>query len=215
MERPVLQRINSVKDYYKLNDKKFAEAINVSQTTFSNIINRESDIKHSVLEKISNAFGDISVEWLLTGEGEMFKKSSEDLPASVKEETKPRIPYDAAAGMLSDAMSGLTCADCEQIPVIQSFSKYDYSILVKGDSMEGELKSGDEVFCKDVTTSGFLRWGDIHVLNTSQGVVVKRVYDDGEYILCKSELSEVFKDFRIPKSEIYNIGLVIGVIRRY
>lgn len=212
MEISVKERLKEFLRESNIKAVDFCNAIGVSSGFIAGM--RES-IQPSKLKTIATNYPSLNIEWLLTGVGEMLKSATPlSTPAKV-EETKPRIPYDAAAGMLSDAMSGLTCADCEQIPVIQSFSKYDYSILVKGDSMEGELKSGDEVFCKDVSTSGFLRWGDIHVLNTSQGVVVKRVYDDGEYILCKSELSEVFKDFRIPKSEIYNIGLVIGVIRRY
>jgi phage repressor protein C with HTH and peptisase S24 domain len=122
---------------------------------------------------------------------------------------------DAAAGSLTAAADGITIDDCEQLPVIKAFARYDFTIFARGDSMFPEYHSGDELACLYVKNTTFIQWGCCHVLDTVQGIVVKRIYDDGEYILCKSENSELFKDFRIHKTEVYNIALVIGLVRRY
>ena len=136
---------------------------------------------------------------------------------TVSIETRPRIPLNAAAGSISVALNGITNEDSEQLPFIAAFSNYNYTILVKGDSMEPEFKSGDELACLQLSSgkAKFIQWGRYHILDTAQGIVVKRIYDNGDYILCKSENNELYKDFEIHKSDVYNIGLVIGMLRRF
>lgn len=127
-------------------------------------------------------------------------------------ETRPRIPYDAAAGTLTEAVEGITEYQCEQLPVISAFPKYDFTIRITGKSMEPEYFAGDEVACLRVNEKQFLQWGRVHVLDTTQGIVIKRIYDAGESILCRSCNSE-FPDFSIPKENIRSYNLVVGSLR--
>ena len=53
-----------------------------------------------------------------------------------------------------------------------------------------------------------------HVLDTAQGVVLKRIFDKQTHILCRS-INHEFPDFEIPKTEIYHIAIVVGLIRHY
>lgn len=78
--------------------------------------------------------------------------------------------------------------------------------------MEPEFFSGDEVACKRINEERFIQWGRVHVLDTTQGVVIKRIYDDGEKIRCNSYNNE-FPDFSIPKEDIRSYNLVVGSIR--
>lgn len=167
------------------------------------------------IEKILLAYPDLNAEWLLTGRGEMIKGNSENnltYHNDIKTDTRPRIPFDAAAGSLSVALGSVTSADCEQLPVIPNFPRYDFTILARGCSMEPQYLSGDELACLFVTETSFIQWGRTHVLDTSQGIVVKRIFDNGDSILCKSNNPE-FPDFSILKSEIYRIALVVGHVR--
>lgn len=127
-------------------------------------------------------------------------------------ETRPRIPYDAAAGTLTEAVEGITEYQCEQLPVISAFPKYDFTIRITGKSMDPEYFAGDEVACLRVNEKQFLQWGRVHVLDTTQGIVIKRIYDAGESILCRSYNSE-FPDFSIPKENIRSYNLVVGSLR--
>ena len=200
-------------------NRDFANKIGVSPTTIQGMFDRGTKPGFEVLEKIINTFPFINANWLLTGEGEMKKEGTKgSVPKSaikMKDETRPRVPYDAAAGSLSMALDGVTMENCEQIPVVKAFARYDYSILARGESMDPELHSGDELFCQSINHTRFVQWGRIHVLDTAQGIVVKRVFDDGDCLLCKSDFEDKYPDFRIPKEEVYNIGLVVGMIRRY
>lgn len=129
-----------------------------------------------------------------------------------KAQTRPRIPYTAAAGSLTSAVNGITEADCEQIPVITAFPTYDYTMIVKGDSMYPNYEGGDEVACKRIDSTSFIQWGKVHVLDTAQGIVIKRIYDDNGNIRCVSYNKE-YPDFTISKEEVYSISLVVGMLR--
>ncbi|MCD7932107.1 MAG: S24 family peptidase [Tannerellaceae bacterium] len=194
----------------------------IPPSTLSSIIGeRQSKPSVDVLNKIYNAIADskYTLLWLLTGSDSKMTSPRQPRPEIVKlpvvQETRPRIPMNAAAGSISSALAGVKSENCEHLPVIQAFSRYSYTLFVKGDSMEPEFHSGDELACLQITNNSFVQWGRYHVLDTSQGVVVKRIYEDGEYILCKSEASDLYKDFRIHKEEIYNIALVVGMLRRF
>ena len=58
----------------------------------------------------------------------------------------------------------------------------------------------------------FIQWGRVHVLDTTQGVVIKRIYDDGDSIRCNSFNTE-YPDFSIPKEDIRSFNLVVGSVR--
>lgn len=129
-----------------------------------------------------------------------------------EEQTRPRIPYTASAGSLTSAVDGVTEAECEQIPVITAFPSYDFTMFVKGDSMYPNYEGGDEVACKRIDSTSFIQWGKVHVLDTAQGIVIKRVYDDDGNVKCVSYNKE-YPDFTISKEEVYSMSLVVGMIR--
>lgn len=125
--------------------------------------------------------------------------------------TRPRIPLTAAAGSLSNAAKGVTLRDCEQMPIVKQFPSYDFTMFVKGDSMSPKYESGDEIACRWIDQSRFIQWGKIHVLDTTQGIIVKKVYDDGDKIRCVS-INTDYPAFSIPKEDIYSMALVIGAL---
>lgn len=188
----------------------FARKVGEKPQTISNWVARDNGM--NVLNKIIEVFPEINIDWLMTGEGEMLKKTIGSITPSTEKNTRPRIPYDAAAGTLTEAVEGVTEYHCEQLPVISAFPKYDFTIRITGDSMEPDYHSGDEVACLRVDEKRYLQWGRVHVLDTTQGVVVKRIYDDGDKIRCKSNNPQ-YPDFSIPKDDIRSYNLVVGSLR--
>lgn len=211
------KRIKKIRENF-CNDSniEFAKIMGESRQSVNNWIRDGYSVGLGVQHKILSKFPQINHDWLISGEGDMLK-SDESHKDNSDTETRPRIPLNAAAGSVSVALSGVKLEDTEQLPFIHAFSNYNYTILVKGDSMEPEFHSGDELACLQLTNgkANFIQWGRYHVLDTAQGVVVKRIYDSGEHILCKSENNELYPDFKIYKEDIYNIGLVIGMLRRF
>ena len=166
------------------------------------------EVSTKILVPFCLAFPKVNANYILTGKGGMFLDECLDIPT----ETRPRIPYDAEAGSLTDAVNGVTEIQCERLAVVTAFPKYDFTIRVTGRSMEPIYFSGDEVACLRVNESQFLQWGRVHVLDTSQGVVIKRIYENGDSIRCSSFNPE-YPDFNVPKSEIRSYNLVVGALR--
>lgn len=194
-----------------LSQSRFEKSVGLSNGFVNNI---SKGIGADKLQKILCVYPDLNSIWLLTGEGEMLKKDSEKPShfGDLKKNTRPRIPYDAAAGTLTETIEGVTEYQCEEVPVISAFPRYDFTIRVVGRSMEPEYFAGDEVACLRVNEKRFLQWGRVHVLDTTQGVIIKRIYDAGDCILCRSYNPE-FPDFSIPKEDIRSYNLVVGSLR--
>ena len=199
-----------IKHLYGGNKSAFANAIGVTPSVIENVVGkRQGKPSFEVLEKIS-ALAQVNIDWLISGNGSML--IDEDM--QISNETRPRIPLEAAAGSLSIIAQSVYASACELLPVISRFHKYDFTIMIKGDSMEPEFHSGDEVACRLIDQPSFIQWGRTYILDTHQGIVIKRIYNRADTILCKSENPD-YEDFEVPKDEILHIALVVGSIRLY
>lgn len=192
-----------------LRDSEVVNALeDLSKGTMSKMRNARCGVSMNTLHEFCMAYPNVSSNYILTGRGNMFMDESEQSSS----EKKPRIPYDAAAGTLTETMNGVTEYECEQLPVVTAFPKYDFTIRVTGRSMEPYYFAGDEVACLRVNEESFLQWGRVHVLDTEQGVVIKRIYENGDCIRCASFNPE-YPDFNVPKKDIRSYNLVVGALR--
>ncbi|WP_165025295.1 XRE family transcriptional regulator [Dysgonomonas sp. ZJ279] len=219
MSKGIGLRIKELREVNKLTQTEFSERIGIKQANLSHIENKGEKISVDIISRIISNFN-INIEWLFTGKGVMSKTNIDNSSQTLRnkeianEETRPRIPMDAAAGSLTVSSDGITMNNCEQLPVIRAFPRYDFTIFARGESMDPEYHSGDELACIYIRNTSFIQWGRIHVIDTAQGILVKRIFDGGDSIICKSDNLD-YPDFRIHKSEFYNVALVIGMIRRY
>ncbi len=168
--------------------------------------------------KILTSYPNLSAEWLLTGRGAMLKGGvlEDDIPkAQYTEELNegiPLIPLDAMAGAFTGGSDAISYSECEHYKVPM---KADFLITVKGDSMIPTYNSGDIVACKKVYDSGmFFQWNRVYVLDTDQGTLIKRVQrgSDKNHLLIISDNKE-YQPFEMTYEGIYNIALVVGVIK--
>lgn len=159
------------------------------------------------------AFPDLSLDWLLTGEGPMLRS---DLPvahpATEPDAGIPLIPINAMAGAFTDSQVVLEL-ECERY-VVPVFKEAEFLITVKGSSMIPKYNSGDIVACKRMPLDTFFQWNKVYVLDTEQGPLIKRVKKG-----TTDETLTIFSDnpkyepFELPRTKIYHIALVVGVIR--
>ena len=125
--------------------------------------------------------------------------------------TKPRLPITAAAGVLSDYLGGVLAHECEQIPVVRSIPNYDFTMIVKGNSMEPKYEGGDEIACKKVES--LIEWGKTYVLATRDGAVLKRLYEAENGVRCVSYNKDEYPDFFVKGDDILGVYRVVGLIR--
>lgn len=220
----ILPRLKDIADHEGITIGALERAIGASKGVISRAIANGTDIQSKWIQAIVENYPQYSPAWLLTGEGDMLKtkrsadsdstlhESKIDKKEVISQETRPRIPFDAAAGSLSIALDSVSESDCERLPLIPILPRYDFTIIARGESMEPQYMSGDELACLFIKESSFIQWGRTHVLDTAQGIVVKRIYDHGTSITCKSNNPD-YPDFDIPKEDIYRIALVVGYLR--
>lgn len=135
------------------------------------------------------------------------------IPTDNPKEGIPLIPVNAMAGALTSEQSVLEY-ECDRY-VVPVFKGADFLIPVKGSSMYPKYSSGDIVACKRVPmTDLFFQWNKVYVLDTNQGALIKRIKrgSDSEHILIVSD-NEAYEPFELPIRCIYNVAIVIGVIR--
>lgn len=228
-------RLKELRKKFGFRQIDMANILGIRQNAYSNIENGLVSLTDRNATLLSEKLG-VDKNWLLDSKNKSgvffdinntdfekrLKKVSEELRQNTIKgtnelitniiETRPRIPYTAAAGSLTSAVEGVTPGQCEQIPRITAFPNYDFTIIIKGNSMEPKYEGGDEVACKRIDCTSFIQWGKVHVLDTAQGIIIKRVYEDGDNIRCASYNPE-YPDFSISKDEIYSMSLVVGLIR--
>lgn len=183
-------------------------------------VNKMNDnTRVSTLDRISTAFPQLNIVWVRTGEGTMLREDIKSTSPPKKQtvsnletvETRPRLPLNVAAGQ-NEILDGAMLAQCEQVPVVPMFPSYTFTMRVTGESMQPYINPGDEVACLKIEEPTFLQWGRTHVLFTTQGVIVKNIFDAGDGIRCVS-INKNYPDFVIPKNEIYSYNLVVGLLR--
>jgi phage repressor protein C with HTH and peptisase S24 domain len=201
-------------------DIELANYLGISKSTLSNWKARNTldlPLLFSLCEQIS-------IDWLLTGKGEMLKNSTPKSPEVImkkvdsnSKEGIPLIPLDAVAGFPATDSSFAYMENCERyiIPEFQDKGA-DFIIRVSGDSMIPLYYSGDLIACHKIHDIRFFQWGTVYVLETSQGVLVKRVMETIEHddcILCASENDTVHRPFLLPKDDIRSMSTIVGLIR--
>lgn len=180
-----------------ITQRTLAQKLGMSPQSLSNRLNGDTPLDANLIVALRP----------ILGEGVMELMGDEQQEKS----TRPRIPYDVAAGP-NEVLDGVTLAQCEQVPIIPVFPNYTFTMRVTGESMQPYINPGDEVACLKIDEPTFLQWGRMHVLFTSQGVVVKKIFDAGDGIRCVS-INPDYPPFVIPKKEIYSYNLVVGLLR--
>jgi phage repressor protein C with HTH and peptisase S24 domain len=91
----------------------------------------------------------------------------------------------------------------------------DFMIPVRGSSMYPKYNSGDVVACRIIKDLLYVQWNKTYVIDTyTQGTILKRLKKSttDDHVVCKSDNKD-YDEFELPKKDIRNIAMVVGVIR--
>lgn len=213
------ERILQIIDYYNIRSiNSFAlDYLNYNSSEKINRLKKDNTSpSYEIILDITNKFEDISVDWLITGKGNMLKDnySNESNNYAIKVETGgiPLIPIDAMAGF-GEGESSVLEYECERF-VVPVFKDAEFLIAVRGSSMYPKYNSGDIVACKKLPLDTFFQWNRVYVLDTIQGALIKRVAkSDKEDCLLIISDNKSYAPFEIHKKDIRSLAIVIGVIR--
>ncbi|MDR0295180.1 MAG: hypothetical protein LBH91_03180 [Prevotellaceae bacterium] len=206
---------------------QFVEYKNISKNKFY----RETGLSNGFLDKNNNpgtdkieqiiyAYPELSTEWLITGEGKMLKaEDNHNKTLRNKPKGIPLIPVEAMAGYGGEDAQVMGYEIQEDYILTPEFEGkgIKYLIRVSGSSMVPKYNNGDLLACKPITDTSFMQWGKVYVLDTDQGPLVKRLYactpTDENCLECRSDNAEKYPPFKIPKTSIRKVAIVVGVLR--
>lgn len=184
------------------------------------ILDQESGITEQNINKFLDWADDCDPSWLLTGEGNMIISKTGTAQEPTVKYGKKRgkgIPLIAANALAGAGQGELVIHeyDIEQRYFIPEFSRADYLIRVKGSSMYPKYSAGDILACVKMNLNSFIQWNKTYVLDTTQGIMVKRICkgDEANMWVLKSDNKD-YQDIEVkPDQDVNGISLVIGVIR--
>lgn len=84
METTIAQRFEALIKALKMNNNSFAKSIGVSSTAIISVTSSRNEPGFKILTNILEAHPQVSSNWLLRGEGEMFIKDQEAITADTK-----------------------------------------------------------------------------------------------------------------------------------
>ena len=163
--------------------------------------------------RMTELFPALNRDWLLYGEGEMYRPATETATADAREKgfLVPLLPVEAYAGNLQEYSRSVALQDCAIIgcPVRGA----DFAIPISGDSMEPEIKSGSYIAIRPVYDPSCISWGQIYVIVTDDFRLVKHVdrNPDPSFLTLRST-NPAYADMEMPRDKITGLFLVEAIL---
>lgn len=206
--------VEAIKYEYRITQGDIAGKLGYKTTYLSDVINGRKPISEQFTDRLMQAFPIFNSDWLETGDGDMLRNA--DGAVSVVEATEgkliPLLPVSAQGGTLGEFTMSVHMRDCEKI--LSPIRGVDFGIRVSGDSMSPEYPSGSIILIKKIDHRAFIEWGRCYVLDTQNGIVVKKISAPDvtdinlglDYLYCVSVNPEpIYKPFRVPTESIIGI----------
>lgn len=170
-------RIRKVRKNLNLSQEEFAKKIGISQGHLSKIERGEQLPDKPLIMSIAYSFG-INDSWLLTGEGEMFRKKKDSV------EFVPAVAVPIISAQVPAGFPVMPPEDdyIEDYLYIPGVPKNSYAVKVRGNSMYPTIKDGEYVIFVPCVE---LKNGDVVIVRNEWNEVMLKRYrvKDGEVFL--------------------------------
>ena len=214
MGSDVKTRLIQFIEHKGISKNKFEQLCGLSTRYVSNI---SVSIQPDKIKKISLVFPELNTGWLLTGEGEMFRKdNATEGPKPVEYQAKG-APYYAV-----DFIGGFDLVMNDQTAVPAAFVSFpvfrdaECWVDISGKSMEPLISSGDIIALKHVEDwPTNILYGEVYALVTRQYRTVKRVRKSAQegYLRLVPENPD-YDQQDIPMSSIIAVYQVLGAAKK-
>lgn len=212
MQKSEDTRIDFLLKALNITQIEFAKALNVTTGAVTNWKKRELGV--GVINKITDAYPNVSTIWLLKGEGPILTHEDNNdylrTELNFMQETRPRLPTNFMEDSIQEYLTGSKRYTCDVIPIVRLLPKYDFTIILKDDCMQPKYEKGDELAFREVK---YPQWGKDFLFDTPDGPMFRKLFEEGSVYRCSSYDSRRFPDILIPKDEISNIYQCIGLLR--
>lgn len=190
------------------------------------ILQQNNGISEDNIARFLAYASDVSVEWLITGRGEMLSTMQEKKQEkSDSEEKLPKVSYNPTIGKPYydvDFLGGFNEIVNSQVTiptnniVIQGFEKADFWCNVTGHSMEPKINHGDIIALHKCTLED-IQYGEIYavVLDTLRTIKILRRSSDPKKLRFVPINTTDYDEQEYPVERIVNVFEVIGSISKF
>jgi SOS-response transcriptional repressor LexA len=223
--KTILERIREVLKIERRSASDLAEEYGGALTELQEYLDNDEEPNVKMVDEFCKALK-VNRDWVLRGVGDI--KSYSDVEIGEEKESsysflaltaskgkkdaamRPRLPVSAVTGGLHAYINGDMKGQYVMMPVIKHFSDYDFTMFIRDDSMNPKYERGDEIALKEV--SFIKEWGKEYALDTHDGILFKRIYEEGDKIRCVS-FNKEYHDVLIPKDAVIGYFRFVGLIR--
>lgn len=222
MNSTVIERLVKSIDWLKksrivLSQAEFSEKVGIKPSQVSEMLNGKRKISERTIHNIVEAFPDLNINWLLTGEGEMLKSDRVTYaPASNK-----NIPFYDIDVTASIAESFNDTPEIPQYYIdFPPLNDCTAAFPVYGESMEPDFFAGEVVLVKEITNVDSMLWGEPYLVITNANCdnlrTIKNVYlsEDRTKFILRATNPRYAGDTIIPRDDVLKIFLVKGKVNR-
>lgn len=227
MEDSINDRVKRVIEYLAISENKFSVAIGITQSVINSMFKRGTEPSAKIIKAIVSAYPSISLDWLMTGEGQMIKQQARldevTLLTTGGVMMVPLVNQYAHAGYMAGYAETEYIDALPKIPwVIDREYKGKYvSFEVKGDSMDDGLKhsyeQGDILLCREIYQDYWKcklhinSWDAFVIVHREDGVVVKQIvkHDVDNGIITVHSFNSFYEDYDIDLREVAQLFNVV------
>lgn len=193
-----------------MSQKAFCEKIGASNT-FINSMRRS--VGHEKLFRIKSEFPDLSINWLLYGDGEMLNSQLPAVDVGGKQIPFFDVEFEGGYDVMVNDQTR-TAASFINVPYE---TRATHACRITGRSMQPDIYSGDVILLQYIEDFSWLPLGDIYAIVTTNDMrTVKRLArseNDENYLLVPSNAE--YQAQELPKRLIRNVFRVVGTIRMF
>lgn len=208
MNNELGQRIKELALRKCRSQREFAELLGVSPQSLNNWINRGAS--NDTVMFIANKFPDVSLQWLLKGNGEMTSIAVDNN----KVNGVPFYDVDFALGFVEYYESN----ECPQSYIhIPGYDKATCWCRTSGNSMCPEINSGDIICLREIEDwSSWLAFNEVYAIVARNGLrtvkIIRKGSTDNTFTL--HSVNPEYEDQEIPKEAILKVFEVLGTIKK-
>lgn len=211
----IIDRFDEFARFRSLSDSIVTRDAGLAVGTLGKSRKQDKDLSRRSVELILNTYPELSRSWLLNGEGEMI---------SAPKPVADGIPFIEATAAECGRAGGLSQAvmarDCPTVSIPGVPRDTDFFIratgysMVNDDAPELSIPPGALVGVTKLGRQPFMRWGEVYVISTPDGVMIKRLLEDADpdFVRCASYNSVNYPEFRIPAADILECGRITCVV---
>lgn len=187
--------------------KAFADALGITPASLSKWLSRN----YLDVEKVHNTFPELSIEWLVTGKGEMLKQTTDKKSLT----SNPVVPDDLVRQQGTNILDWIETnrANTEQLKVSHILPPFEIFYRVICDAMKPQIEKGDILALKHLADKTKIIDGECYVLDSKHhGLIIRKLhYKNGVYT-CDCNLKELGQ-IEIAESEVFSVFSIVGLVR--